>query len=119
MYGVPSNLDLRRFCGATLTQLGIGEFQLQFHFTQPEFSISVEGDWQVNNPEGEIVDRSLPNAERESFRVHRLLGRTVVESSVNAPKSFALRFDNGWSLVVFDNSQEYQSFSIQPGDIFV
>ena len=77
------------------------------------------GDWQVTNSEGDIVDRSLPNSERESFRLHRLLGRTVAESTVDPPKSFALRFDNGWSLSVFDSSQQYESFSIQPGDIVV
>jgi hypothetical protein len=119
MYGVPSNLNLKRFHGATLTQVAIGEFQIQFHFTAPELSISVEGDWRLTNPAGEVIDRSLPNGERDSFRLHRLLGRTVLDSEVNAPKFFALRFDNGWSLTVFDSSEQYESFSIQPGDIFV
>jgi hypothetical protein len=30
-----------------------------------------------------------------------------------------LRFDNGYTLRVFDHSTQYESFSIQPGDIYV
>jgi hypothetical protein len=66
-----------------------------------------------------IIDRSEPNAEREAYRVHRLLGQAVVGTDLDAPRSFALRFAGGGELRIFDNSDRYESFSIQPGDIFV
>jgi hypothetical protein len=119
MHGVPPNLDLERFSGSILTQICLGEFQQQFHFAEPTLSISVEGGWQLSNAASELVDRSLENDVRDAYRVHRLLGRSVVGNVVNAPQSFTLRFDNGWSLTVFDDSRDYESFSIQPGDIFV
>jgi hypothetical protein len=119
MYGVPANLNLRRFHGATLTQICLGEFQQQFHFIQPELSISVEGDWLVQSESGEVIDKSAPNSERTAYRIHRLLGKKVTDHNLNAPTSFSLLFENGLSLFVFDNSDRYESFSIQPGDIFV
>jgi len=119
MHGVPANLDLERFSGSILTQICLGEFQQQFHFAEPTLSISVEGGWEVSNAASELVDRSLENDVRDAYRLHRLLGRSVVGHVLNPPHSFTLRFDNGWSLTVFDNSREYESFSIQPGDIFV
>jgi hypothetical protein len=47
MYGVPANLNLRRFHGAMLTQICLGEFQQDFNFIEPDFSISVGGKWLV------------------------------------------------------------------------
>jgi hypothetical protein len=48
-----------------------------------------------------------------------LLGQLVVSSQIDPPRSFSLRFGNGLVLRVFDNSPQYESFSIQPGDIHV
>jgi hypothetical protein len=38
---------------------------------------------------------------------------------VQAPDWFSLTFDNGMVLKVYDASQEYESFSIQPGNVYV
>jgi len=119
MHGVPADLDLHRFHGATLTQVVISEFQVQFVFISPQLIIGVEGAWEIRSVDGDIVDHSLPNDQRDSFKVHRLLARTIAASVVNTPQSFTITFDNGWSLSVFDSSREYESFSINPGDIYV
>ena len=42
-----------------------------------------------------------------------------VGTEIDQPRSFALKFEGGDVLRVFDNSEQYESFSIQPGDIFV
>jgi hypothetical protein len=47
------------------------------------------------------------------------LGDIVDSGVVDPPRSFTLRFASGNRLIVFDDSEEYESFSIQPGDIFV
>ena len=119
MYGVPSDLDLSRFKGATLIFLGIGEFQVQFSF-QPKCSISAEGKWELRDSAGVLVDESADtNAERDFYRLHIILGKSVESYSVSAPDSFSLRFESGHTLTVFDDSKQYESFSIQPGDIYV
>lgn len=125
VYGVPHNLDLSRFVGATLLQVCLGEFQVQFHFqaagnvgSEGMLHIGVERHWELRDESGRLVDRTGPNSEREAYRLHRLLGRAVTGTEVNAPRSFALRFVSGEELRVFDDSDQYESFSIQPGDIF-
>ena len=126
MYGVPRDLDLSRFVGPKLIQVCLGEFQVQFHFqaagsvgSDGMLHIGVERHWELRDESGRIVDRAEPNSEREAYRLHRLLGRAVVRTAVDAPRSFALRFASGEELRVFDDSDQYESFSIQPGDIFV
>ena len=123
MYGVPDDLDLTGFHGATLIQIALAEHNLYFHFQDtdagPLRSILVEGGWEVRAADGEVLDQVQAHAAREYYRVHRLLGQSVVSSSVDAPRSFALRFGSGLELRVFDDSEQYESFSIQPGDVFV
>jgi hypothetical protein len=118
VYGVPENLNLTRFEDLTLTMIGLGEFQVQFHF-HPEGIISVEGEWSLVDGSGDVIDRAVPNPERGEFRLHRILGQAVTAWQVDPPRSFSLVFGNGHRLRVFDSSTEYESFSIQPGDIFV
>jgi hypothetical protein len=118
VYGVPADLDLQRLSGATLIQLAIGEFQIQFHF-EPETQIAVEGRWELRDRSGHVIDLAQSNADRDVYRIHQLLGRRVVGSQVNPPESFTLEFDNGDRLQVFDSSDRFESFSIQPGGVIV
>ncbi len=46
MYGIPKDLNLDFLLGATLTQIAIGEYQIQFNFS-PEGSFGVEGNWEL------------------------------------------------------------------------
>ena len=118
MYGVPPALDLSRFKDAVFIQLCVGEFQLQFHF-HPCASISVEGKWELRDESGSLVDGSERGAKRDALYAHRLLGKKVNGFSLDAPTSFSLRFESGHVLTIFDDSRQYESFSIQPGDVFV
>ena len=119
MYGVPADLDLSKFKDTTLIQICIGVTQIQFHF-EPEGIIYVEGRWELRDSTGALVDESAANyAKRDAMRVQVILGKIVQSYSISAPDSFALRFESGHSLAVFDDSKQYESFSIHPGNIFV
>jgi hypothetical protein len=118
MYGVPKNLDLSIFKDASLEQVAIGEFEIQFRF-HPEGYVSVEGDWKLFDSAGRVLDHGMENKNRTEYRLHRLLGQRVIGFGLDPPTSFSLRFANDLTLQVFDNSDKYESFSIQPGDIFV
>jgi hypothetical protein len=118
MYGVPANLDLSRFVGATLIQICLGEYDLQFHF-HPDGSISVLGHWELASGDGTVIDCATENADREIYRLHVLLGSTVVNTSIDPPRSLSMQFDEGYVLTVYDDSKQYESISIQPGDIYI
>jgi hypothetical protein len=118
MYGVPADLDLSHFTNAVLIRLCLGEYQVQFHF-HPLGSISVEGKWELRDASGSVMDGMDRKALGDAIYAHRLLGKCVIGGSLDAPRSFSLRFESGDVLTIYDDSREYESFSIQPGDIFV
>lgn len=119
MYGVPADLDLSHLENSVLIQLCIGQYQTQFHF-HPSSSISVEGKWELRDASGTLVDGTERNLLREgAIHAHRLLGKRVSGASLDAPRSFSLCFEGGDVLTIYDDSTEYESFTIQPGNIFV
>ena len=118
MYGVPPDLPLERVLGRECVQIGIGRFEIRFSFLNA-VEIHVEGRWEVCDESGRVIDQAREHAERECYRVHKLIGSPVRRYSIDAPTSFTLFFENGYSLTVFDDSEQYESFSIQPGDIVV
>jgi hypothetical protein len=111
MYGVPADLPIQPFVGRELNQICLGRFQTQLHFSGTG-SISVEGRWELRDGAGDIVDRAEEHETRESYRIHRLIDAAVARFSIDAPRSFTLFFDNGLALTVFDDSEQYESFSI-------
>jgi hypothetical protein len=118
MYKVPADLDLRAFDGTTLEQVVIGSHQIVFHF-DPQGSIAIEGTWELRDQHGAVIDRSLEPSEREAYRVHSCLGRRVLSARVESSSSIVLTFDSGHVLRVMDDSDQYESFHIQPGDIHI
>jgi hypothetical protein len=121
MLGVPEDLDLSVFLDTLLVQLALGEYQIGFHF-QPEGYIGVEGYWELRSATGELIDQGKQRLESyatRDFHVQTLLGHVVSDTDIDPPNSFTLVFDNGHRLTIFDDSEPYESFSIQPGNIFV
>lgn len=120
MYGVPADLDLTPFEGAALERIGLGMYIIDLQFSGDIGAIiSIEGDWELRAPDGSVLDHQTEPQNREAYRLHVLLGGTVTATGVSAPESFLLRFESGHELHVFDRSPMYESFSIQPGDIYV
>jgi hypothetical protein len=62
---------------------------------------------------GNLVDSAEPHENRESYRIHRLIDVRVARFSIDPPRSFTLVFDKGLALTVFDDSEQYESFSIK------
>jgi hypothetical protein len=48
-----------------------------------------------------------------------LLGKKVIKTSINVPHSLSLHFESGHVLTIFNDSEPYESFTIQPGNIIV
>ena len=125
MHGIPSDLarHLDQFLGATLNEIGLGTWIIQFRFSTADNTrspvIGVEGAWELRGPDSVIIDQNVEPAAREAYRVHVVLGRIVQSHEVTPPESFTLLFEGGYRLRVYDRSPQYESFSIQPGDVFV
>src|SRR5262245_59063042 len=116
MYGIPSHLDLSAFVGATAYMVCMSHAQLQINF-EPHGHLNIEGRWELLDGSGQLVGgRAREDANRPSG-AELLIGRKVIASAVLAPEWFELHFDGGTLLRVYDDSEQNESFSIQPGDI--
>ena len=113
MDGVPADLDLSSLHGAELIQVCLGVWQVQFHF-QTGASISVEGDWDLLNDQGEVIDCSSDVRRERPYYLHLLLRQAVRASEVSAPLSFTLRFTNGLQLRIVVSDSGYECCEIQP-----
>jgi hypothetical protein len=101
-----------------LAQVHLMPWQINFVF-EPDARFFVEGDWELAAADGAVIDRSRPWPRAEPFQLHRLLGLRVLGWSVSAPKSLAVNFEGGLALRLFDSSEQYESFLIEPGCVVV
>jgi hypothetical protein len=111
MHGVPANLPLQQYVGACLVFIGLGKHQIQFSFDKAP-TISVEGKWELKDASGMTVDGSIDPSDRKEYRVHVVLNDDVNSFEINSPHSFSLTFSSGHELTVFDDSEQYESFSL-------
>jgi hypothetical protein len=111
MYGVPTDLPVNAFVGREFNQICLGRFQLQFHASGTG-SISVEGRWELRDQTQTVVDAEQVHASREVFRLHRIIDVPVVRVEIDPPNAFSIYFENGWTLTIFDDSPQYEAFSI-------
>jgi len=118
MYGVPADLPLDRFLGKECTLIAIGRFEIRFLFPSTG-DICVYGKWEVCNDTGSVIDRRQDHESRKCYSMHNIIDSPVHRYTIDAPRSFSLDFENGYSLTVFDDSDEHESFSIQPDHIYV
>ena len=112
MVGVSEDLPFASFLGEECSMIGLGQFQLQFHFSGGSKSITTESRWELRDAAGEIVDQVMPCDERLQYRLHLILGQLVRGFAVNAPLSFTLQFENGYTLTIYDDEERYECFSI-------
>jgi hypothetical protein len=115
MYGVPADLPLEPFVGDECSQIGLGRFQLQFRFRRAG-QIVVEGKWELCDATGIVVDHSAwatrEEADaRDAWRIHKIIDVRVAGYTIDAPQSFTLFFQNGYSLTVYD-TPHYESFQL-------
>jgi hypothetical protein len=114
MYGLPDDLDLSFFVGTTLIQLGMGEHQIAFAL-HPDVGLSVESTMRLTNPEGETVTID------EDYRVTAgvllpLISHDVQRATRTASGALRLEWSNGAALEIDDDSEHYESYTINHGD---
>jgi hypothetical protein len=111
MHGVPPDLDLAFLDSAELTHVGIGVHQIQLSF-HPTGAISIEGGWELLAADGSKIDGLMPVPRGAPQQLQLLLGQRVVRTKISAPDWFAIEFERGELLWVFDDSRQYESFSV-------
>jgi len=114
MYPIPSHFSLAALLGQEVNVVLLGLYQMDVIFQAPDpragsgdGGLPIEGAWELTY-RAELLDQSTErspeaNAARDAYRIHRLLGRRVVDWDVEGPAAFSLTFDDGYALRVFDD----------------
>jgi hypothetical protein len=117
MYGLKDGLDLSFLKDSEVVQVAIGIYQIHFAFTG-DAVLSFESRF-VYESNGEATEWR-PGTNKAATAAVNLLGAMVAEIKTPDQKTLELFFSNGDLLRVFDESQEYESFTItRPGATIV
>jgi hypothetical protein len=111
MYGVPKDLPLERLVGQEFNFIGLGCHQIQFHISGL-VAIHVQGGWELWDHFGSLVDGQQEHEERDAYRLHCVIDEPIIRFQLDAPESFTLLFDSGHRLTIYDDSKNYESFSV-------
>jgi hypothetical protein len=115
MYGVPPDLPLSRLIGHSLDAITLCRYQICFRFDEGTLITSTTA-WEVRGPGGALLDSAQEHAERESYRVHQIIGIPVSSFSIDVPRSFTLVFGSGHALTISDDGPQYESCTLDfPG----
>lgn len=112
MYGLPKDISVTFFHERTLLQLCIGVHDLILNFDN-EIRITVTSAVA-------LVDSTNTVQRSDDFRavvtnLVRLLNQKVVSAQGDESGTLTLGFDNGQVLAIYDDSKEYESYTIKNG----
>jgi len=124
VYGVPADLDLSPFEGARLVDVVLGLAHTKFVFEPGTLSyadVNVESLWELRSADSQVINtrRRPEHGYAEPLHLHLILGERVAASHVAPPDWFEFVFGNGTRLRVYDDSTEFESFTISPGGLVV
>jgi hypothetical protein len=109
MYRIPKELDLSPVAGQFTTQIGVGQFDIQFEFGDVHFSITSEvklfrsaaliGRWT----EGQWPDASF----------YDIMNTNVIRCEIRTDRLIVLSFENGIEMHLADDSDQYECMLIK------
>jgi hypothetical protein len=119
MYGLKKEIDLSFLAGRELIQIGIGLYQVQFHFDE-DVTVSVEAEFRYFDGRDEWNWRQEPSSHQIAARMVAMLGASITNLERNENGTLALMFSNGHSLTILDPFKEYESYAItRPGQTII
>ncbi len=117
MYRIPANLDLKDIVGSAIHFIGLGKYQIQFHFYSGR-TIYVESKIELWRNE-QIVSTWNEKDQWSNQLVQDLLEVKVRNFQVQSETVLAIDFDNGYTLWLYDDSDQFESMQIEPGTIII
>lgn len=113
MYGLnPDNMEhLLHLKGGEVQQVCVGKFDLQFHL-HPNGNISIWSLCELLDANGSVIDTWEDGSRSANFQFANLLGATVSDVSIDDVTTLRLQFTDGRQLLIFDTSEQYESFSV-------
>lgn len=115
MYGFNDPKLLSWPVGREIVQVGVGRHEVNFNF-HPNGNIMVGGPWELLDPAGNVIDRSMAQADRKESKLHLLIGPVVTGVTVESAMCMTITFANGYMLRLTDDDPRYEAVFMTPGD---
>ena len=108
MYRIPKDLDLTPVIGESTTQVGVGQFDLQFTFGAVSFMVTSpvslfrSGKQVARWEEGQWPDRGF----------YDIMNTSVIRCEAVNERLIVVEFENGIVMHLEDSSDQYESMTI-------
>jgi hypothetical protein len=127
MFRVSPDLNLELFVGARLVNIGLGLNNTLFIFEVKALDyaeINAEGRWEVVDQSGRVVsvrprDEDSRHQAGVTLQLTDLLGRCVDGTALSPPESLELHLTGDIRLRFYDDSDEFESMTIRPGNYVI
>ena len=120
MYGLSADIDLTFLRGMKIVKVCVSPAQVQFHFCQPgcttsDTGISVEMSYRHRHGDEEYEwGPGIPLSS--SCSVLLLIGASIADFQGDPDGTLLLKFTNGDSLTLYDETTQYQAYQIWHGN---
>jgi hypothetical protein len=118
MHGLPQGFDASRFDGRCLEAVSFAVNLIHFDFGPGHF-ITVIKHVRYQLDHGEDLREDVVPAR--CSELPSLVGRVVLRAEVRRPGDLVLHFEDGGQLIVEDDSEHFESYSLgtSDGEVFV
>lgn len=108
IYGLPQDFDGSFLVGKELEMVCFCQVQLYLHFAG---KIIITVSSAISRDDGQIIDVPI-----EYSNLMRMIGLLVASAEGPTDGTLTIHFENGEVLKVYDNSPNFESYSITYGD---
>jgi hypothetical protein len=113
MYGRSGNLDTNKtdlsfFRGTTLVQICLGSNDLGLNFDIPPIRIMMQSDFGTRV----VGEERVLHDPTDGHLLRSFLNREVFDASWGEKGTLILTFDGGDQVLVFDDSDQFESYTI-------
>jgi hypothetical protein len=110
MYRVPADLDLSVIVGTDLNMMGLGRYDVQFHFDS-KATINLQSRAELLHNGVEVAQwEEHRNWSKPSFQ--KLLGQTVLGFAIPHDRLIEIQFTDGLLLKLYDDFDQFESMQI-------
>ena len=118
MYGLPDNINLDFLKGKELLQVCVGFNDLILNFDE-NIVLSITSKCRY---ECSVKSMDIDNYTSSASLICSMLGKKIIDASSKDGKHLVVKFDNECQLIIYDDSEYYESYLIKGspnGDIVV
>lgn len=112
MYGLSTDVDLSFFINKLLLQVCIGNNEAILHFDN-DVSITIHTD--ISHRHGTVETALYKSIPSSAAMLVAFIHESVQATAVEPPGTLVLTFSNQESIVLYDISDQYESYEIYSG----